>query len=437
VPSLALAGVLLVALPAAGHHVVMYTGAELDAAALVARDVDIARSIADDSLEGRNNGTPGSLAAQALLIQQLKLVANGLNSAQTGDDAYKQALPSFPHPGDNLLAVIPGSTLPNEYIMIGAHYDHLGISGADIYNGATDNAAGVAAVLAVGEAINALPTPPERSVILALWDAEEDGLVGSEHFVNNPLVPLSSIETYVNLDIMGANLIPSLRNITFSIAAESGGNPLIFNLIAARGPSTLDVRSFTRAVGMDRSDHRNFLLNNVPSVFLSDGLHGCYHTPDDDASVLDLGKLADQAELAFRIVTQLAQAATPAAIQTTFVFVAYYSDAERLLDIVDLAIAEDLALFPMATQTAILAARDDIAALVAAGSDEFNNGDNAETVALAAAADVFLGALEALPCDGYVIHHVPSAGLPTHAAIVVALLFGAGAFLARRIARTA
>lgn len=168
-----------------------FTPAEIDQAALVARQIDIISTIADDIYLGRNNDTPEFTAVQQVLIDELKLFADGLNTAETGDDAYRQSF-STTATGTNLVAVIPGAD-PNEYVMLGAHYDHLGFSGPDIFNGATDNASGTAIVLAIGAAIDSLPSPPGRSVILALWDAEEDGLVGSEFFATSPLVPLSKI----------------------------------------------------------------------------------------------------------------------------------------------------------------------------------------------------------------------------------------------------
>jgi hypothetical protein len=182
-------------------------------------------TLADDSFGGRNNNTAGSTMAQNFLIDELELIADGLNSAQSGDDAFKQPFTL----GTNILAVIPGGELANEYVMVGAHYDHVGSScpssvvGDPVCNGATDNAAGVAAVLAVGRAIASLPDPPRRSVILVLWDREEDGLLGSQFYVQNPLVPLASTIAYVNFDIQGANLLPSLKNFSAAVSPETGG----------------------------------------------------------------------------------------------------------------------------------------------------------------------------------------------------------------------
>ena len=73
-------------------------------------------------------------------------------------------------------------------------------------------------MLAIGEALRSLPTPPRRSVVLALWDAEEDGLLGSLYYVNHPIVPLTQTVAYVNFDILGQDLVPSLRANSFAVA---------------------------------------------------------------------------------------------------------------------------------------------------------------------------------------------------------------------------
>ena len=116
--------------------------------------------------------------------------------------------------GTNILAIIPGSEIPDEYIFVGAHYDHLATCrtvdvGDTVCNGATDNAAGVAAALGVARGIAALPTAPRRSVVLAFWDTEEDNLLGSALLPATPDGPIANTVGYINFDIQGANLLPS------------------------------------------------------------------------------------------------------------------------------------------------------------------------------------------------------------------------------------
>jgi hypothetical protein len=403
-----------------------YTQAEIDAAAEVAHDIGIVSLIASDLYEGRDNDTPGSTAVQTLLVDELKALGSGLNSSQTGDDAYKQPFTAAVN-GTNLLAVITGSTLPNEYVMIGGHYDHLGTVGADIFNGATDNAASVALVLAVGAAINALPSPPRRSVILALWDAEEDGLVGSEYFSNNPLVPLSSIKGYVNLDIQGANLLPSLREVTLAVAAESGGAILQDMVEDASHHSWLRMPTLSRLYGQDRSDHANFIDNGVPVVFMSDATTSCYHTADDDPSVVDLAKLSAQSEISFRLMVELSEAAVTPGFVPTAVFDTIYEDAVIVLELFDRALV-DLLLFPPADQTTIINQHVIVKGIVDAGPAAFPG--SGLTVAIAALN--LLTLVQNLPCDGFVLPvPVPASNTPNQVAIVLALV-ALGSLFARR-----
>ena len=203
--------------------------------------VDVNR-LAGDGTGGRNNGTPGSTKARAVPDRATQADRRRTQRGGTGDAAYLQAI----NGGTNVVAVIPGTDLADEYVMVGAHYDHLGsscrtaVAGDTICNGATDNAAGVAATLAIGRAIAAQSKPPRRSVILAFWDREEDGLLGSQFYTQNPLVPLADTVGYVNFDIQGANLLPSLRNTTFAVAAETGGARLKELVRSAAGAGTLD-----------------------------------------------------------------------------------------------------------------------------------------------------------------------------------------------------
>ena len=185
--------------------------------------------LASDTFAGRNNGTAGSIASQNYLIAQLRYMgAVGLDASAAGDNAFKQQFPA----GTNILGLIRGEELPNEYVMVGGHYDHLGsscegTSAADsICNGATDNATGSAATLEVARALAETEGGPRRSVIVALWDREEDGLLGSEYYAQNPIVPIADTIAYVNFDIQGANLLPSLRTTSFAVGAETGGTRL-------------------------------------------------------------------------------------------------------------------------------------------------------------------------------------------------------------------
>lgn len=250
-------------------------------------------TLASDSMQGRDNATPGSTLAQAYLISQLKLFARGANSGASGDDAFKQTIPG----GTNIVAIIPGTAPPNEYVIVGAHYDHLAFCFSadfndDICNGATDNATGVANVLAIGRAIATQRRAPRRSVILAFWDQEEDGLLGSNYYVQHPLVPLGSTVAYVNYDIQGAILLPKLRRSTFAIASETGGPQFARTVRRAVTGVGLRTRFVSSIFGQYRSDYVNFIDAQIPTVFFSDSTGPCYHTAQDETDVVDFTKLS-------------------------------------------------------------------------------------------------------------------------------------------------
>ncbi len=361
-------------------------------------DANDLMTLADDSFQGRNNNTAGSVLAQDFLIAELQEIAVGLNMSQTGDDAFKQPFTL----GTNIVAVIPGGELPNEYVIVGAHYDHLGSCtnkevGDTVCNGATDNAAGVAAVLAIGRAIDHLPAPPRRSVILALWDREEDGLLGSQFYVNNPLVPLANTVGYVNFDIQGANLLPAIKNFSFAISAETGGAALRAMVDAAVAGGTLDTRKLSFIFGQGRSDYLNFVNANVPSVFFSDATGPCYHTNQDEIAVVDFDKLEKQSEIGYKVTKALVDTLTPPTFTAPLATFATFEDALVLNDVVNAGVT-NLAMFAPADQTTLLTVQTNINAIVAGGAGAFDNTD--VTTLLFGAINV-LNALATLPCDGF------------------------------------
>jgi hypothetical protein len=337
--------------------------------------VDVAQ-LSQDRLRGRDNGTPGSALARAYLIDQLKPIARGLNSSATGDAAYLQAISG----GTNVVAVIPGTDLADQYVVVGAHYDHIGdtctappCAQDTIRNGATDNAAGVAATLEIGRSIAASSTKPRRSVVLAFWDREEDGLLGSAHYVQNPLVPLARTVAYVNFDIQGSNLLPSLRDTTFAVGAETGGSRLQDIVAMAAGARSLDTAHLSAIFGQNRSDYVNFINRSVPSVFFTDATGPCYHTVDDEIGVVDFDKLDAQVATAYATVRELARTATPPAF-VPGTPLATYDDVVQASAVVDRAYA-DRARFSTADQEALTTIRDEAHRLVAEGRAAFGSDD--------------------------------------------------------------
>lgn len=355
---------------------------------------------ASDSLGGRDNGSAGSALAQAALIDELQQWAVGANGAASGRAAFQQPFTG----GTNIVGIIPGTDLASQYVMIGAHYDGhgsdsscAGKSASDsICNGATDNAAGAAVVLDVAKYLAEGPTRPRRSVIVALWDREEDGLLGSQAYVAAPLVPLASTVAYVNLDIQGANLRPSLRKFTFAVGAETGGPVLVDAVTRAAAPGPLTTEQFSLVFGEGRSDHAVLVNAGVPSVFLTDSTGPCYHTVDDEVGVVDFTKLDAQLGTARRLTLDLAtRAATPTL--TTGLPLATFHDAQ-VLQVVGQHLGADLSTFSTADQTTITGSQATVDSAVAGGPANFTN-TVMTSVLLAAQSTVTV--LTHGPCDGF------------------------------------
>lgn len=265
------------------------------------------KELTDSELtQGRLPGSAGSVAAQDYIIDRISEYAQGPMNG-SGDNSYKQ----FYNGGTNILALIPGTDLAHEYVIIGAHYDHLGSncstseSANVVCDGAGDNASGVAAVIDIAKRITDDEFQGRRSLLFAFWDQEEFGLLGSQHFVNNPIVPLSQVTSYINFDILGINTMPSLTGISLVIAAESGGSLLQNAVQRSLNRSNLAYRKLTASFGNRLSDHTNFLNASVPSVFFTDGIGSCYHTAQDEHSVVDFAKLLSQIAVGNRLAREL------------------------------------------------------------------------------------------------------------------------------------
>lgn len=357
--------------------------------------------LASDLYQGRNNLTPGSVYAQNYLIHRLKTMAVGLDSTKTGNDAFKQSWAG----GTNILAKIPGTDLANEYVLVGAHYDHLGSSCRTavptdtICNGATDNAAGVSAMLGLAGMITANGAP-RRTVILAAWDREEDDLGGSRWYTDHPLVPLAQTVAYVNFDIQGANLLPSLQNTSFAVGAETGGATLTSLVKSSIATTPLQTQLVSAIFGQGRSDYVNFTAKSVPNVFFSDSTGPCYHTAQDEVKVVDFWKLDQQTRIAYKVVTGLANASGRPTFSGTNP-TATFADAVVLQGVAHAAIT-DLARFTPTQQTQLLKFRDDLDAIVAAGAGAFDDSDLAPLITGAVTA---VNILTSGACDGFISRH--------------------------------
>ncbi|MFQ5749083.1 MAG: M20/M25/M40 family metallo-hydrolase, partial [Planctomycetota bacterium] len=196
---------------------------------------------------------------------------------------------------ENVLGLLPGKS--PETLVLGAHYDHLGWGGEGslapgvhaIHNGADDNASGTAMLLEIAEALADAGEPPERSILIALWGAEEEGLLGSQYWVAHPTVARGRILCNVNLDMVGR---PASGSIT--VGSQNTADAFLSALKDAQEevPDLELALSQGDLPGGGGSDHMSFLSQGIPALFFFSGLHADYHKPGDDWEKLDFDTMA-------------------------------------------------------------------------------------------------------------------------------------------------
>lgn len=263
-------------------------GAPFDPDALRARVAELAAP----ALDGRATGEPGNAAARALLVARFRCL--GLAPAGA-DGSYEQPFDANRDATANVIGYVAGADPDAEIILVGAHHDHLG----DGHLGANDNASGVAALLAVAQAVRQGP-PPRRTIAFALFGGEELGLLGSRHFAAHPpeALPLARIVYDVNLDMVGSY---ASTGAVYALGTFRGlpGTKLVRDL----APRGLHVALGGRGEG---SDHDAFCTAGIPYVFFWTPDRRCYHARCDTVEHLDVPHLAQIAALAGRLVTALA-----------------------------------------------------------------------------------------------------------------------------------
>ncbi len=189
-------------------------------------------------------------------------------------------------------------------MVIGAHYDHLGRVGGDIYHGADDNASGTAVVLGLARAFAAAGGAP-RTLVFVLFSGEEMGLIGSGHYVRHPVRPLERAAAMVNFDMVGR-----MRDGRATVSGVESGDALRALVTAAAAGEPLLVLNY-RESPFAPSDQARFYAAGVPVLFFTTGLHADYHRPTDTADKLDTAGMARIAAVALRAVTALATAPRP------------------------------------------------------------------------------------------------------------------------------
>lgn len=271
--------------------------------------------LADDLLEGRDAGSLGGKIAAAYIVSQLRDMgipawkdsyyqpfevikcekSNRYYMAREKRDSLLQS-GGVPVRMCNIIGCIPGKR-NDEYVIVGAHYDHLGIAqainGDSVYNGADDNASGVSAVLQIAKAFLVNGRQPEWTVLFAFWDGEERGLLGSSYFVS-VFSELKKIKGYLNFDMIGRNTDEAVPTHVVYFYTES--HPMFETWMKSHIRKynlklTPAYRPWDKPVS--GSDNASFARKNIPVIWYHTDGHPDYHKPSDHADKINYPKVVD------------------------------------------------------------------------------------------------------------------------------------------------
>lgn len=218
----------------------------------------------------------------------------------------------------NVLGLIKGKELPEEVLIITAHYDHLGIKGHDFYPGADDNASGISALLEVAQAFaeaNKKGENPKRSILFIALAAEEKGLLGSQYYVDkDPIFPLSKTVVNLNMDMIGHldDLHPKNSNFV-SIVGSNWQSTDLHNIHEKANTDYVRLEldySFNAfnhpEMFFYRSDQYNFARHGIPVIFYTSGDHEDYHKPTDTIENIEFERIQKVAQLVFYTAWEIA-----------------------------------------------------------------------------------------------------------------------------------
>lgn len=276
---------------------------------------------ASDEFEGRNTGEPGQKKAAEWLKNFY--VEHDIPSAL--EDSYFQIVPeSFFRAGsgikasENVVAYIEGSTKPEEYIVISAHLDHVGVrDDGEVFNGADDDGSGTVGVLEIAEAFNKAVEDgyrPQRSIVFLHVTGEEKGLYGSRYYAENPIFPIANTVADLNIDMIGRvdDAHKDNENYIYLIGSDKLSTELDSISTAVNNKYMNIDLDYTYNDENDpnrfyyRSDHYNFAKQGVPIIFYFNGTHEDYHRVSDTPDKINYPMLAKRAQLVFLTAWEVA-----------------------------------------------------------------------------------------------------------------------------------
>ena len=274
---------------------------------------------ASDYFEGRDTGERGQKIAVDFLRNYYQ--KQNIEAAINTKDYFQEMILNIRGKNvktENVVAIIPGSENPEEYIVISAHLDHVGQKNGQIYNGADDDGSGNVAMLEIAEAFQIAVKEnnrPKRSIIFLHVTGEEKGLLGSRYYTENPLYPLKKTIANLNIDMIGRldpKRVDKDPNYIYLIGSDKLSNELHEVSELVNRKYTNLILDYTFNADNDpnrfyyRSDHYNFAKNGIPVIFYFNGTHEDYHQPTDTADKINYDILQKRAKLIFHTAWELA-----------------------------------------------------------------------------------------------------------------------------------
>ncbi len=264
--------------------------------------IQITRALADKILASSGN-TIEALEKKVSTKKQPASVVTAQQISATTDVSFKKVTTH------NVIGMVKGTNNPDSYIVVGGHYDHLGMGGQGsgsrkpdtvaVHNGADDNASGTAGIIEMAQKI--ADNPLESSVIFVAFSSEELGLIGSKYFVSNPVVDIKNIKAMINMDMVGR--LDSLKRLSIGGTGTAAEADSILDLTL----KNYDFEVVRNPQGSGPSDHSSFYFENIPVLFITTGVHDQYHTPADDLDLINLPGEKAVVKLAYDITSVYAK----------------------------------------------------------------------------------------------------------------------------------
>ena len=282
---------------------------------------DYLYTLSSDDFQGRDTGEPGQKKAAEYLKDYYKSL-NIQGGSFEEEDSHFQTIPSSYFndkfkASENVISIIKGSTLPEEYLVITSHYDHIGMKDGEIYNGADDDGSGTVAIMEIAEAFQKAVSKgyrPKRSIVFLHVTAEEKGLLGSKYYSENPIYPLENTVANLNIDMIGRidEAHQEDPNYVYLIGSDKLSTDL--HEISEKANSTYTNLNLDYTYNDEndpnrfyyRSDHYNFAKFDIPIIFYFNGVHEDYHQPTDTPEKIEYDLLEKRAKLVFFTAWEIA-----------------------------------------------------------------------------------------------------------------------------------